>query len=134
VNVPGFTSVTILLAIAALHVAWAFGVVWPGHDAQSLAQKVVGGRVGMLPPPKMACLAVALALLVACGLILGLFGSLSYFGTFGVSVVLALRGIGGFFDVYLRPVTRGSPFARLNIVLYSPLCVALSVLVWMSNF
>ena len=31
-----------LLAIAALHVYWAFGGYWPGHDARSLVVTVVG--------------------------------------------------------------------------------------------
>jgi hypothetical protein len=42
--------------------------------------------------------------------------------------VLVLRGLEGFVDVRLRPATVGSPFARLNVLIYSPLCLVLALL------
>jgi hypothetical protein len=41
--------------------------------------------------------------------------------------VFALRGVYGFFDARVRPTTRGSRFERLNVVVYSPLCLGLAL-------
>ncbi|MEW5847790.1 MAG: DUF3995 domain-containing protein, partial [Myxococcota bacterium] len=46
-------------------------------------------------------------------------------GAFGVAGVLLLRGAVGFAEARLRPEVRGSRYARLNVSLYSPLCLAL---------
>lgn len=47
-------------------------------------------------------------------------------------VFAGLRGVLGFFDTRLRPGTRGSRFARLNVALYSPLCLGLAALTFAS--
>lgn len=127
----------ILGTIAGLHVAWAFGWKWPGHDEESLARKVVGGPPGTRFPSASACAVVAVLLTVAVVLILGQQRILQLplppwvvqLGTCGVAVVLGLRGVGGFFDQRLRPQTQGSPFVRLNRWLYSPLCLVLAALI-----
>lgn len=129
-------AASILIAIAALHIAWAFGSKWPGRDEESLARMVVGGPPGMRFPSAAACLVVALLLTVAAVLLLGqqrviplpLPPRLVQLGTCGVAVVLGVRGVEGFFDRRLRPQTQGSPFVHLNRRLYSPLCLVLAVL------
>lgn len=125
-----------LIMIAALHIAWALGWKWPGHDEESLARLVVGGPSGMRFPSAAACGIVAVLLCVAATLVLGqqrilalpLPRWLVQLGTAGVAAVLGLRGIGGFFDQRLRPQIKGSPFVRLNLWLYSPLCLILAAL------
>jgi len=36
------TMAAVLLAIAAVHLAWGLGMTWPGHDRQSLIDTVIG--------------------------------------------------------------------------------------------
>jgi hypothetical protein len=126
-------TAVVLLAIAGLHVYWAAGGRWPGHDEASLNALVVGGRPGAPMPPPFASIAVsagisgiALGAVAARGLIeLPLPGVVRVL-TWIAAGVLAVRGLGGFFDLRLRPHTIALPFGRLNRRIYSPLCVALA--------
>lgn len=127
-------------AIAALHAYWAAGGFWPGRDAESLARIVVGGGPGMRFPGAAATWAVVAVLAVAAAIVLGAAGVVALpvpaWVVRGAAVVAALvllaRGLEGFVDVRVRPETAGSPFERLNVRLYSPLCLVLSVLTALS--
>ncbi len=44
-----------------------------------------------------------------------------------VVLILFVRGLGGFAFPLIRPA-KGSPFVRLNMIMYSPLCLILAVL------
>lgn len=135
-------AAVVLSAIALLHVAWALGVRWPGTDRESLARTVVGGPPGMRMQGPVACLAVAVLLGLAAFLVLAAAGvvpaplppTLVRIGAWGATAVLGVRGAGGFFDTRLRPAIRGSRYARLNVVLYSPLCLALAALMLLASF
>ncbi len=136
--VAGAAAAAAFLAIAALHGYWALGGFWPGRDADTLARTVVGGRPGMRGPGPGATWAVVAVLLSAAVTALAAGGLVTlpvprawvrgaaHLG----ALVLLVRGLEGFVDLRLRPHTAGSPFARLNVVLYSPLCLALSLLTW----
>lgn len=133
----------IFAAIALLHVYWALGGLWPGHDADSLTRTVVG-QVAAKPPgkargpgPALTAL-VALVLAFAAALVLGVGGWLPLPGPRPPLVTVAgwalaagflLRGLGGFFEIYLRPSIVGTPYCYWNRVLYSPLALTLSLLV-----
>ncbi len=133
--------VTIALAgIALIHVYWAAGGYFPGKDANSLAQTVVGGKSGMTMPPVLACLVVAGLLFVAAYVVL-VVGNITppllslevhKLAAYGLCAVLFLRGAGGFFDARLRPEIKGSPYEKLNLVLYSPLCLTLAALTFIT--
>jgi hypothetical protein len=113
-----------------LHVYWALGGHWPGRDLKSMVDTVVGAPVSAAPGP-VACALVAILLGLAGALVVGTVVVDSVVvdvGAIGVAVVFLLRGLIGFVDVRLRPSTKGSRFARLNVVLYSPLCLALGTL------
>jgi hypothetical protein len=127
---------TLVAGLAALHAHWALGGFWPGHDAESLARTVVGGPPGMRGPGPGATWGVVLVLLGAAATSLGAAGVVWLpapaalvrgAAQLGVAV-LVLRGLEGFVDVRLRPATVGSPFARLNVLIYSPLCLVLALL------
>jgi hypothetical protein len=126
-------TAVVLLAIAGLHVYWAAGGRWPGHDAAALNAMVVGDRPGASMPPRLVTLAVgagisgiALGALAARGLIaLPLPGGVRVL-TWIAAGVLAARGLGGFFEPRLRPHTIALPYGRLNRWIYSPLCIALA--------
>jgi len=113
-----------------LHVYWALGGHWPGRDLKSMVDTVVGAPVSAAPGP-VACALVAILLGLAGALVVGTVVVDSVVvdvGAIGVAVVFLLRGLIGFVDVRLRPSTKGSRFARLNVVLDSPLCLALGTL------
>lgn len=134
--VAGGTVAAAFLVIAVLHAYWALGGFWPGHDPESLARTVVGGPPGMRFPGRAATWAVvavlvagaAVALAAARLVTLPAPDSLAPAAGLLGAAVLTVRGLVGFVDVRLRPGTAGSRFARLNVVLYSPLCLVLAAL------
>lgn len=139
--ISSLLAAAILVLIALLHVYWTMGGYFPAKDADSLAQTVVGGQAGMVMPPVSACLLVAALLCMAAWVVLVCGGGLSpvfsleihRLGAFGLGGVLLLRGAGGFFDVYLRPSIKGSRYEKLNLQVYSPLCLGLAALVFMAT-
>jgi hypothetical protein len=129
------TVAAVLFVLALLHVYWAVGGKWPGRDSEELARLVVGGPIGLRMPSAGACLAVALLLVAAAAFVLAAQGilalplplALARVATFGVAGVLTARGLAGFFETRLRPVIAGTPYARLNVIAYSPLALALGL-------
>jgi hypothetical protein len=125
----------VLFVLAVLHLYWAFGGMWPGRDGEELARLVVGGPIGLRMPSAGACVAVAVALFAAAAFVLAAQGLLALpissawarIATFGVAGVLTARGLVGFFDTRLRPVIVGTPYARMNVIAYSPLALALGL-------
>jgi hypothetical protein len=113
-----------LVAIAAVHAAWALGWRWPGGSDQALADHVVG-HGARLPPDWLTALVagtlVAGAAIVRAGA--GGAGGRVRQAAWGVAGVLLARGAvyppidlaGGVNDTY----------ARLDLAIYSPLCLAL---------
>ncbi len=125
----------VFAGLGALHAYWALGGLWPGKDPESLGDMVLGGPAGTRVPGPAACLAVFVVLGVGSVTVLASAGWLGQTVQPGARLlalagasVLTLRGVQGFFDTRLRPGTRGSRFARLNVVLYSPLCLGLAAL------
>lgn len=118
----------ILAAIAALHVYW--GIV--GVRGRSAALPEVDGRP-VFVPTRAACFGVAAALAVAACVLLAKGGHLAlpgtrWLGTAGsatVGVVLVARAIGDFRYVGFFKRVRGSRFATLDSLLFSPLCLTL---------
>lgn len=118
-----------LTLIAALHVYWGIGGVWPGTDRSSCAKAVVGVDA---MPSAFAALAVA-AMLVAAALVVLALGGV-YAAPVdgprlaGASLFIALvffgRGVLGF-TPWWRRLTPEMPFARLDLRYYSPLCLLL---------
>lgn len=140
VSIAGTIAAALFTLIAVVHAYWACGGVWPGRDRESLARTVVGGPAGMAFPSRGATWGVVALLLLGAATVLGAAGLLAVplppwmprsAALLGAALLL-LRGVEGFFDVRVRPSTAGSPFARLNVALYSPLCLALAALVAMA--
>lgn len=136
VGAPVFAAIAgaIYLALAALHAYWARGGVWPGTDPDSLNRMVVGGPPVMRGPGPALTWVVTAILIGAATIVLARAGIIALpvphgwiraAGLVGASV-LVLRGLEGFVDTRLRPDTKDSPFARLNVRLYSPLCLVLA--------
>ncbi|MCB1050099.1 MAG: DUF3995 domain-containing protein [Acidobacteria bacterium] len=128
------TAIGIFLAIAWLHWLWAKGSTWPARSREKLTQLVVGTQVGKGFPSRSATLFVAITLLgFAVWLILRLRYPLLIkepWDLFGLALIFALRGFGGFFEFWIRPSTQTVAYGHYNRVLYSPLCIALASLIW----
>lgn len=121
----------VLAALAALHLYWAAGGVWPGTDARSCARATAGFRgIDRMPPPS-AALGVAAALSAAALLALGLAGTvrlpfaplLPIAGAAAAFVFIG-RGLAGF-TPWWRRLTPEMPFARNDVRYFSPLCLLL---------
>jgi hypothetical protein len=120
----------ILCAIALLHIYW--GIV--GAAGRSIALPEVDGKPTFIPS-RLACFAVASALILAALLVLWRGGLVSApisrvvttVGTVGVGVVFVLRAIGDFRLVGFFKRVRGTPFALWDTLLFSPLSLALGL-------
>ncbi len=143
-SIPGVALIALLLAIAALHLYWGIGGLWPGHDPNSLREMVVGTAQGPMPP-RMGPLSGVWPAAIVAGLLASgaaivtarhsalMDGPLRWLILAGYAVlilVFAARGLAP----YVSPVfeyARGRPFFELNLRLYAPLCLFIAALfVW----
>jgi len=121
-----------LLAIAGVHVSWAFGSSWPLPDHAALAEEVAG-RADSDAPSSAACLAVAGLLGTAAAFVSGRphrAPNLSRLGTAGVVATLATRGglgMVGRTDLLAKGAT-SERFRSRDRRVYSPLCLSLAAL------
>ena len=133
-RVAGDAAATVLLGTGVLHAAWGAGLTtWPGTDARTLAEKVVGGSTF---PSAAACYVVAGLLSAGSGLVAVRSRTtdqkkfaVSHAGTMIVWSVLTLRGGIGLVVSSLGAFNETASFRRSNLLLYSPLCLALGALV-----
>lgn len=124
-----------LFALAALHAAWALGWRWPGGSDREFAKRVLSRaereRLAALRgtelPPTPAVWATAAALLTAGATVRG-----AGTGTPSRALRLATWGVSGVFlarGVLFIPADLASgldePYKRLDLTIYSPLCLAL---------
>jgi Protein of unknown function (DUF3995) len=129
-----FVLVT-LLAISALHLAWAFGSTFPCKDRETLVRTVVGksGGGSSMPPSFSSALVAAATFLAALwplmmqGRILT-FVPISLQGLGAVILILVFlgRGVIGL-TPWFRRLLPMEPFVTLNRKYYSPLCIALGL-------
>jgi hypothetical protein len=123
----GAATALALTGLAGLHAFWACGGLWPGDDQASLGETVVGPGVEL--PPSRAVWAVAgllgaSAAAVATTTALREPPKLARMMTRVTGGVLLSRGVGGIPLSLIHGLD--TRFGRLNAVLYSPLCLALS--------
>ena len=125
----GVATAAVLLTLSGLHFYWAAGGRWK----LSAAVPEVRGAKPFSPGP-LACAAVGTALLcaaffVSCAARLwlgeGVPHALSRAGTAALALVLIGRAIGDLRYVGFFKRVRGTRFARLDTLVYSPLCLAL---------
>jgi hypothetical protein len=120
----------IFVALGALHAHWAFGGLWPARDERALIDTVVGEPRRQRMPGRALSLAVAGLLLAAAAVVLlldrpaGLPSRIAALPGFGLAFVLIARGVAGYLPAWRR-AHPAEPFARLDRLAYSPLCLAL---------
>jgi hypothetical protein len=125
--IVGLILFTILTAIAAMHIAWARGLIWPADDEPGLVAMIVGMEgMGRLPPKKFTYIVAGALGGAVVALLLGFDvvlpgNALGYIGA-GFTAVFVLRGIAGYLPPWRRrhPV---EPFATLDRIFYSPACI-----------
>ncbi|HVK21387.1 MAG TPA: DUF3995 domain-containing protein [Actinokineospora sp.] len=125
--VLGVVAAAVLVLVGVLHAVWMFSP-WPLRTPEEFARKVVGVEADKLPSRPLTALVVAL-LFVAAYLVAARAGIIAAIGpdwgvpvgAAGVGVVLLLRGFGGL----VQSSRRDTEFARLDLRVYAPLCVAL---------
>ena len=129
----------LLAAVAILHVYWGFGGRWPGHDERSLVDTIVGVTPDGRMPSRASCLSITCLLFVAAflpfaahNLVPNPLPDVALTGSWVVTVVFAVRGIGGYLEHRIRPATVDLPYHRLNLRIYSPLCLLLALLLTIS--
>ena len=118
----------VLLAVAALHLSWAFGADWPAPKGR-LAHYVTAGT---RRPGRPITVAVAAAITLAGIAVLAFraplaapWSILAAAAYFGVLLVFLARGMAGYFPALWR-ASEGRPFHRLNRIYYSPLCLVIA--------
>jgi hypothetical protein len=131
----GLAAAGALAAVGAIHLAWGAGVTFPAADAAALARAVVGGNTF---PSTVDCIVVATLLASATAIVVArakprsALGKLlppimTSVGSNAVAGVLATRGVAGVaMSVVGLPHTTPM-FRLLDLVLYSPLCLALAL-------
>ena len=120
----------VLFVLAALHVYWAVMGVAVGSAVPSRSD-----GTPLFRPSRATTMTVALALCVAGVIVLGRSGlavawipeSLFRIGIWGVALAFGARAIGEFRYVGLFKRERRSAFARLDTLVFTPLCAALAV-------
>ena len=130
-----YPTALVLLVLAGFHAFWGVGGYWPGSDEASLVEHIIGRTPNMNVPSFWACMFVAGCLLAVVALIFArmnfmplpnLISWLPVVGLYAASAIFIVRG----FAAYLPKVfdyAKGTPFYDLNLVFYSPLCIAIGV-------
>lgn len=122
--------ITVFVGLTLIHLYWLFG----GRVGQLAAIPELDGKL-ILEPSPLATLMVAICLSLCAWLVAGTAGMLPLpfsravlvWMTRGLAVVLFLRAIGDFRLVGFFKQIRDTRFARLDTLLYSPLCLVLAI-------
>lgn len=136
-HIIGWALFCVLSLIAAVHVYWAFGGLWPAQNVEKLIHTVVGDPRFERMPPAWMTIAVAIALLAAAWIGLERASIVQFLpfwmvqlGCWVLFAVFALRGLWAFLvPVGIRtptpPLTE--PFATYDLWLYGPLCFVIAL-------
>ncbi|MDD1620317.1 MAG: DUF3995 domain-containing protein [Methylococcaceae bacterium] len=132
-----FLLIAVFLGLSLLHFYWLLG----GRLGLNAAIPEIDGKSAFLPSTT-ATLVVAIGLGLCASLIAATAGVLTpplpysvlVWLTRALALVLLLRAIGDFRLIGFFKRIRGSRFARLDTVVYSPLCLVLAIAVAMVGF
>lgn len=127
----------ILLSLAGIHIYWGFNGLWPGKSTEDLIKKVLGR--GNVFPSLWLCLLVALVFLAMALLPLLVFDIIYIPVLFDhsqellmlTSIIFGIRGFGFLIPSLFKSAS--AEFKRLNLFVYSPLCIFISFLLIIIN-
>ena len=125
----------VLGAIAAVHLAWAFGVHWPARSERELVALAVGRKGQTRMPTPLQCIAAATAIFVAGLWALGLAGlkalpfepDVIRIAGVAIVIIFALRGVATYLPGWRRRFDQ-EPFATMDRNWYGPLCLLFAVM------
>jgi hypothetical protein len=135
IPIPAFILCIIFVILSAIHVHWAFGGRWNLENAIPTRD-----GVPLFTPGKALTLLVAFVLLA--GAFISVWGGgfpkigpawIPRLGVWMIATVFAVRAVGDFRYCGFFKRVRGTPFARNDTLIFSPLCVGISALaIWLS--
>ncbi|WP_432878648.1 DUF3995 domain-containing protein [Kribbella sp. CA-245084] len=108
--------------LAALHIYWATGATWPAPDERSLSRAVLGVQVSFAPQVVLPL--AALHLLLALAVLRSDRSAVARLVVAGLAAGLAVRAALGVVWIF---TAGGTAFFWLNLLLYTPACIALCV-------
>ncbi|MFI5698010.1 alpha/beta fold hydrolase [Kribbella sp. NPDC051586] len=108
--------------LAALHIYWATGATWPAPDERSLSRAVLGVQVSFAPQVVLPL--AALHLLLAFAVLRSDRSAVARVVVAGLAAGLAARAALGLVWIFTGA---GTAFFWLNLLLYTPACIALCV-------
>lgn len=122
-----------LTAIAALHIYWGLGGLWPASSTQELIATVIGAP-GMTRMPPLDLTSIVAGMIFASGVFalasrLRSAGLVRWFIRIALAVITLVilgRAVAGFIAP-ARAIVLSEPFAALDRLFYSPLCLAFAV-------
>jgi hypothetical protein len=123
---------SIMAAVAAIHVYWGLGGLWPGRTEQELIDMIVGDKGRTRMPPAWLTFTVSSIFIgiAAWPLLLAPLTArltspvLVVAATVLLAAVFLLRGFVSYIPAFAR-LNAVEPFATLNRRYYGPLCIAL---------
>jgi hypothetical protein len=127
-------TATVLAVDAAIHLYWMTGRTWPARDVHTLSRAVLNADVPFTPrvlTPLVAVLTVGAAAILAKAGILDAWlpdwlpDWAPTAGTAAVTIGTLLRGGVGVIWALGIGANRNTLFYRLNLVAYTPMCLAL---------
>lgn len=133
----GWALFCVLSLIAAIHVYWAFGGLWPAQTVEGLIHTVIGDPRFERMPPVWMTIAVAVAILCAAWIALERSNIVRFLprwmvtmGCWVLMAAFALRGLSAFLVAAgirtVSPVLT-EPFATNDLWLYGPLCTLIAL-------
>jgi hypothetical protein len=127
---------SVLTVDGAIHLYWATGRTWPAADTRTLSRAVLNAEVPFTPRtllPLAVLLGSAAALVLARGGVLSLPvpPTLLRWATGAVTAGLLIRGAAGLVWITGRGADPRLVFYRLNLLLYTPLCLIGAVGGWL---
>lgn len=122
----------VLTVDAGMHLLWATGSTWPAPDERALSHAVLGFSTSFAP---RVVLPLAVLLLVAAAVCFGRarwgrhgrMGRVLQWGTVAVTAGLAIRAAAGVVWILGIAVESGGTFYWLNLLVYTPMCLALGL-------
>jgi hypothetical protein len=112
------------LLLAAVHVYWATGATWPAGDERTLSLTVLNLQVSFGPGVVLPL--AALHLLLAGAVLTSATWRLSRLVVAGLVIGLTVRAAAGLVWI-TGALDTSTAFYWLNLVLYTPVCIALCV-------
>lgn len=108
--------------LAAVHIYWATGAIWPAPDERTLSRVVLGVAVSFAP--QMVLPLAALHLVLTFAVLRSDRSAVARVAVAGLAAGLAVRAALGLVWVFTGA---GTAFYWLNLFVYTPACIALCV-------